>query len=430
MKRNYLMAAVAGSFLMLASLQSCIHESLETEVTNVQDDPLLFIRSEYMKGKDMVAGKQIEWEKARKYDAEERIVLVTVPIKSSEDNIIEELTFRIDNSKVSGHLWKFKSNGAFSTSDYNLTAHEIIAKMTGKVSYIALEGSMRYEKSIVRGKFIDEVARSGSGPMSSPSCKPCHGEIDEVVIPSPGGGGPIGPTNPQPPDNPTIPIPTVVIPPPNNNNNDPCSKIKGQKGKADYNQKMNDLKGKTGQKKETGYSQKANGDYTYHDNASTNSDSNSLTLPNSSDIEGYMHTHVDDFSAVNSEGVEVTRTGIKMFSPADVGYFMDMLSHAQAGGRSLSNVYAVMVTSSGSYQIRYTGTGAQIKTFTETQIKGFKDSYLKSMTKSQNLESNFLKFLKEKMGIDGVNLYRMQQIGKTTEVKLDSNGKPKESDCP
>ncbi|WP_347220117.1 hypothetical protein [Chryseobacterium sp.] len=427
MKRNYLVAVLAGSFLMLSSLQSCVHESLETEVANVQSDPLAFIKSEYMRGKDMVAGKQIEWDKARTYNADDdRIMLVTVPIKNNGKNVIEELTFRIDNNKVSGHLWKFESANGFTASDYNLTAHEIIAKMSGKVSYVALEGSMRYEKPIVRGKFIDEVAKSGSGPMGSPSCKPCHGEIDEVVIPSPGGGGP---TNPFP-DPPTIPIPPIVIPPPTSNNNDPCSKIKGQKGKADYNQKINDLKNKTGQKKETGYSQKANGEYTYHDNATTNSDSNSLTLPNNSDIEGYMHTHVDDFSVVNSEGVEVSRTGIKMFSPADIGYFMGMVSNAQAGGRPLTNPYAVMVTSSGMYQIRFTGSAAQIKTFTEAQINGFKGDYLKSMTKSKNLESSLLKFLKEKMGIEGVNLYRMQQIGKTTEVKLGNDGKTKETDCP
>lgn len=437
MTKGYLTAVLAGSILFLSSVQSCMHESLETEISTVQQDPLSFIRSEYMRGKDMVGGKLIEWEKARKYKREENIILITVPVKNEENNLIEELTFRIDNNKVSGHLWKFKSNTPFTSEDYTLTAHEIMNKMTGTVSYIALEGSMRYEKKIVKGEAIDEVAKNGSGPMSSPACKKCHGEIDEVVITVPGGGGP---TNPFPPDNPTIPIPPIVIPPPKPTDppagNDPCSKIKGQKGKADYNQKVNDLKGKTGEKKETGYSQKASGDYTYHNQASTNSNSNSLSLPRpdlpeNKDITGYMHTHVDDFSTTDAEGNEGTRKGIKMFSPADVGYLMDMLGNAQAAGRPLGDVYAAMITSGGMYQIRFTGTSGQLKTFTKEQIGTLTNSYIKAMGSSNNLEASFLKFLKEKMGIEGVNLYRMAQVGKTTEVKLDPDGKKtSQSDCP
>jgi hypothetical protein len=427
MKKNYLVAVLAGSFLLFASIQSCRHESLETEMVNIRENPVSFIKNEYMKGKDMVAGKLIEWDKIREYKKEGDVILITVPIKNEQGNTIEELTFRIDKNKVSGHLWKFKSDVPFSFEDYKLTAHEIMENMTGTVSYVALEGSMRYEKKMVRGKFIDEVARSGSGPMNSPSCKPCHGEIKEIVITAPGGGGP---TNPQGPDNPTIPIPTIVLPNPNNpQNNDPCSKIKGQKGKADYNQKITDLKGKTGEKKETGYSQKANGEFTYHSKASTNEGSNSLSLPDSSvykDIEGFMHTHVDNTIGDDGE----PRLGIKMFSPADVGYFMDMLFNAQAAGRPLGNVYAVMVTSSGMYQIRFSGTAAQIKTFTDAQIKALADSYKDALGSGKNLENSFLKYLKDKMGIEGVNLYRMQQIGKTTEVKLGTDGKIKESDCP
>lgn len=444
MKKNYFTALIAGSFLFLSSLHSCIHESLETEITNVQQDPVFYIKNEYMRGKDMVTGKLIQWEKVREYKHEGTVVLITVPVKNEGNRLIEELTFRIDNGKVSGHLWKFESNSDFTPSDYNLTAHEIMGKMTGKVSYTSLEGSMRYEKQIVRGEMIDEVAKSGSGSADAPACRACHDrnggliigtpgnpiDTGPVVIPSPGGGGP---TNPFPPDNPTIPIPGVIIIPNNPPGNDPCSKIKGQKGTAAYNQKISDLKGKTGEKKETGYSQKANGEFTYHSKASTNEGSNSLSLPDATvykDVSGYMHTHVDNTTYFDDAGNEITRTGIKMFSPADVDYFMDMLANAQAAGRPLNDVYAVMVSTNSIYQIRFTGTAGQVKTFTDDQMKTFSDPYIKQMENSKNLASDFLKFLKDNMGIEGVNLYRMQQMGKTTEIKLGPDGKTKESDCP
>ncbi|WP_347220188.1 hypothetical protein [Chryseobacterium sp.] len=426
------MAILAGSFFFLSSIQSCRHESLETEIVNVQADPLSYIKNEYMRGKDMISGKQIEWEKARKYNHGKNIILITVPIKNEGQKIIEELTFRIDNNKVSGHLWKFENEREFSSSDYNLSAHEIMEKMTGEASYVALEGSMRYKMKLVDGKFIEEIAYKGHGGNLPGRCKPCHGEIDEIVITVPGGGGTSGPpTTPTPP--PPILGGTGPGDPPKPEppqETEPCKKIKGQKGNANYNQKITDLNGKTGLKKETGYTQKTNGEYTYHDNASNDSNSNSLSLPINSDISGYMHTHVDNTTETDTDGNEIIRKGIKMFSPADVGYFMDMLRNASTAGRPLGDIYAVMVTSTGMYQIRFSGNTGQIKTFTKEEIKGLRESYKDTMGDTVNLESSFLKFLKEKMGIEGLDLYRIQQIGKTTEIKLSSDGKTKESDCP
>lgn len=444
MRKNYIIAFVIGGFLLLGSLHSCSHESLETEIVNVQKDPILYIKNEYMKGKDMIAGKLIEWDKVREYKKEGDIIFITVPIKNGQPNIIEELSFRIDDNKVSGHLWKFKSDLPFTPEDYKLSAHEIMGNMTGTVSYMALEGSMRYEKKIVRGGFIDEVAKSGSGPMDAPSCRGCHekgggligtpqnpidtgpvvvtppGPKDPFTPPIPGGVG--GGTNPQNPNNP--------------NNTDPCKKIKEQKAKPEFNQKLNDLKNKTDKEKETGYIQKADGTYQYKDNASTNSDSNSLSLPKAElpenkDITGYMHTHVNDRTFTNSDGYEETRTGIKMFSPADVGYFMDMLSNAQAAGRPLGDVYAIMVSSSGTYEMRFTGNQYQIKTFTKQQLDGFKGSYINAMKNPKTLARDFLNFISEKMNIKGTNLYKYNPNGPTEEIKLSEDKKTTTTtDCP
>ncbi|MBP2618363.1 hypothetical protein [Chryseobacterium jejuense] len=222
------------------------------------------------------------------------------------------------------------------------------------------------------------------------------------------------------------------VPPPQS----PCEKIKEQKNKPEFNQKIDDLRGKTAQQKETGYIQKTDGSYLYQQNASTNNNSNSLSLPNSNltqnkDITGYMHTHVDDFTLTNSDGIEETRKGIKMFSPADVGYFMDMLSNAQAAGRPLDDVYAVMVTTNETYEIRFTGNQYQIKTFTDQQIEGFKEGYKNAMLKSDNKAATFLNFLSEKMNIKATNLYKLNSSGGTEEIKLNGDKvTTTTSDCP
>jgi hypothetical protein len=114
---------------------------------------------------------------------------------------------------------------------------------------------------------------------------------------------------------------------------------------------------------------------------------------------------------------------VEAFSPADIDYFMDMLRNAQELGRPLSDVYAVMVTSKGNYQIRFTGNQYQIKSFTKDQIKSFTKDFANFMTKSysKNLELGFLNFISEKMNIKSINLYKMETGGTTKEIKMNSD---------
>ncbi|WP_346983205.1 hypothetical protein [Chryseobacterium sp. POE27] len=229
MKKNYLLLFIFISGLILFSLWSCSEEPLEGGMIENHKDPLSYIRNEYIKGRNELLGKTIEWEKAREYkNTQKETILITVPIKNGRKNLIEELTFRIDNHKVSGHLWKFTSDTSFSPDDYELTAHQIMEKMSGRVSYISLEGSFRYEKIIVEGRFVDEMGKGGSGPMDSPGCRGCHGNIDEVIIPAPGGGGPS-----VPPSNPSVPIPDIIIiPPPPSPQEEKCKQAAAGSQKA------------------------------------------------------------------------------------------------------------------------------------------------------------------------------------------------------
>ncbi|WP_426476110.1 hypothetical protein ACP3T3_12070 [Chryseobacterium sp. CBSDS_008] len=252
------------------------------------------------------------------------------------------------------------------------------------------------------------------------------------------GGGELGPTTGlgSGPNEGTPTIPTLPLP-----RNTPCGKIKTQRSNADFYAKMSLLESNTGLKMETGFIQKNDGNYEYKDNATATETSNSLGLPNASlpenkNIKGYIHTHVDDFTYYDTtEGADATRYGIKIFSPADVSYFMDMIKNAKDNFNDLGMVYAVMVSSSVNYQIRFTGNEYQIKTFTDADAIALKKSYFEFMKsrigKQKQLELGFLQFINDRMNLKGVSLYRMNTDGTTTEISLNSDKTDTtETNCP
>jgi hypothetical protein len=110
---------------------------------------------------------------------------------------------------------------------------------------------------------------------------------------------------------------------------------------------------------------------------------------------------------------------------------MDMLRNAQEAGRPLSDVYAVMVTSSGNYQIRFTGNQYQLKNFTSDQIKNFTKDFPTFMEKySGDLETGFLNFISEKMNVKATNLYKMDSNGTNYEIKLTPEKAKVTTGCP
>lgn len=208
----------------------------------------------------------------------------------------------------------------------------------------------------------------------------------------------------------------------------PCDKIKAQRMDEDFKKRIDTLQGKTGLKKETGYIQKWGGSYEYKDNASATDNANSLSLPKvaaNTWVKAFMHTHVDSYTIIYPNGDTEERKGIKIFSPADVAYFMDLIQNAHTKGESLSAPYAVMISSTSNYQLRFTGNKFQIKTFTDAQSKAYSNSFLKFMELSignpKQLELRFLKYMQENMILYGITLYRMNTDGTTTEIKLNAD---------
>ncbi|MCX8534700.1 hypothetical protein [Chryseobacterium luquanense] len=167
--------------------------------------------------------------------------------------------------------------------------------------------------------------------------------------------------------------------------NNPCEKIKVQRTDTEFNNKITDLEGKTNLKKETGYIQKWGGDYVYKDNAGSTNNANTLSLPSvetNTYIKGFIHTHVNNYKFLDDQGYETDKNGIKMFSPADIAYFMDLVKNAKETGQPLNDVYGIMVSNLGNYQIRFTGNEYQIKTFTDAQKEAHRKPFEDFMTRN------------------------------------------------
>nr|WP_314496823.1 hypothetical protein [uncultured Chryseobacterium sp.] len=217
----------------------------------------------------------------------------------------------------------------------------------------------------------------------------------------------------------------------------PCEKIKTQREDTEFKTRFEDLQGKTGLKKEIGYIQKNSGTYEYKDNAQATDTHNSLSLPEPTTntyIKGFLHTHIDDYTYTVENGDEIEMNGFKIFSPSDVIYFMDMIKNAKDAGSPLGEVYAMMISSGQSYQIRFTGNLNQTKVFTDAERTPLRNSYIRFMKEyktNNKLELGFLKFIDEKMFLRGISLYRMNSDGTTTEIKLNADKTAAdENNCP
>ncbi len=230
--------------------------------------------------------------------------------------------------------------------------------------------------------------------------------------PYPGGGGEDQQPEPEQPE-------------------DPCQKMKDQLSPS-FKSKVDDLKSKLGLKKETGYIENDNGVFTYKDNAAATENANQLSLPNPNlykDIKGFLHTHPNDFE--DSDGN--IRKGFKIFSPADVIYFNELVRNAKENGLPLDDVYGVMVSGTGIYQIRFTGNVNQIKTTYVNTGEEYNEMYKKYFLANPKTsdELNFLKFMDEQMYVKGVSLVKMNDNGTFTTKTLNTDKTDvSNSDCP
>lgn len=204
-----------------------------------------------------------------------------------------------------------------------------------------------------------------------------------------------------------------------------CGKVKEQTSTAAYKEKANDLKGKTNLKKETGFEEKKDGSFT----EANNSGDNSLSANPDANTKGFIHTHLNDYQKGDAkpDGSITMIYPIRMLSPGDVNTLMNIVNQNINNG-DFSSYYVSMVSNYSHYMIKFSGTSTDVKT-------GFggadwANKYRDFMADYVDLERGFLRFLKEKMGVNGVKLYEIKNNGdiKTIDLKLDGKSKDKK-DC-
>ncbi|PKF76225.1 hypothetical protein [Chryseobacterium sp. PMSZPI] len=232
---------------------------------------------------------------------------------------------------------------------------------------------------------------------------------------SPGGGG----GYPYPED-----------PKPIQETRTPCGKLKTQYANPNFKAKIEELDKSSilNQKKETGYSESKGGVFTALSQAASTDSSDGMKIIVSADTKGYIHTHQNDYeNGTDDDGNIKIRQPIRMFSPADVNTLMTMAGYVTDG--NYRDLYATMISSYGNYTIIFTGVASDIKTGFDTQT--WRDNY-KAFVENEkgSLETKFLRFLKEKMNIQSVELYKIKSNGTIQKKTLNSNNKVESNDCP
>ncbi|MDC1265618.1 hypothetical protein N8009_02365 [Flavobacteriaceae bacterium] len=211
-----------------------------------------------------------------------------------------------------------------------------------------------------------------------------------------------------------------------------CNNISAQINDQQFKDKIKLLKKKTGEQQETGFSQDTNGSFTP---LSVTNNGHSLSIPFTSSMKGFLHTHIDDYEngEFDDEGNPKIIQPIKMFSPGDIITFLDLITNAKSNNISTLNVFGYVVSSYGTYTIRFNGNVSDITANisdlrTKLNDQTLNEKYKKLVNKFGR-ERGFLKFLKHEIGIQGINLYKIKNSGRIKPKTLNENERLQTGDC-
>lgn len=211
---------------------------------------------------------------------------------------------------------------------------------------------------------------------------------------------------------------------------DPCAKVKSMNTNTEYKKKVAELSKSSvlNNKHETGYSESKNGNFTELAKGISTESSDSMSMTYSADTKGYIHTHQNDYETgkYNDAGDPEIKKPFRMFSPADVNALMELAKLRSSG--DYSDLYGTMISSYGNYTIKFTGTAADIKTGFEGPE--WRKSYKKFMEEEKgSLETKFLRFMKEKMKINGISLLKTKNNGTVQRIEMNNKNVAKATDC-
>lgn len=204
----------------------------------------------------------------------------------------------------------------------------------------------------------------------------------------------------------------------------PCNEVKSLVENSAYMSKIDELKGMTSQTKENGFIENIDGSFR---RLPVTNNGHSLDIKTNGNSIGFMHTHINDHDiGINADGNPIRNNVIRMFSPRDVITLLSIAKRHIGTNVSVSRFYGTMVSSSGTYTIKFMGDPTQIpNNYNEA---GLKTEYLK-LTKRYGRERGFLKFLDEKLGVEGVKLYKIKNNGRIKKKTLNDRGRLNTDDC-
>lgn len=210
----------------------------------------------------------------------------------------------------------------------------------------------------------------------------------------------------------------------------PCEKINSQKNDVTYKTKVSFLKSKTSESSEYGFRvgnpvPGSGQTTTQYQQLSNFPGTPFISFSIFNNTFGMMHRHF--------EGL------IPIFSPDDINNFVKMLKNANSKGIPLDTVYMTLVNPDGTvYQLWGTNEmNPNSMTIIEQNVidkelnRIYSEDY-RLGTRDQPVEyyqTNFLKFMRDKMNVPGAKFYSMNSSGNGTEVYLNGNER-KISNCP
>jgi hypothetical protein len=212
---------------------------------------------------------------------------------------------------------------------------------------------------------------------------------------------------------------------------DPCENISDQLNDTEFTLKIEQLNKVTNKDVETGYVQNKDGTFTSL-NPVNGGHSLSLKGINYNGINGFIHTHLDDFPTGEMDpksGQEKINEIYRMFSPADVIAFLSIVKSSTIS--NISNVYAGVITSTGDYTLRFTGNQNDIVNIKTAD--DYKKDYIKYLNE-KGTEKGFLHFIKDHIKVAGIELYKLKKPLFSSNItiqskKLNDKGKVETVDC-
>ena len=217
----------------------------------------------------------------------------------------------------------------------------------------------------------------------------------------------------------------------------PCERVKKSTNDDKYKSNITTLKGKTGDSYESGF--RLGNPVPGSGQSGTQSQllqnrpgTKEVNMAIFSSTFAIMHTHYDGIYPI--------------FSPGDILFFNQWIVWANNWNAiptntpkiSLNDLTLTVVTSDGNYLLSFDGTDVgALPNYTQKEFDNLNKNYEKRLNETHTngnfdmdkVEKEFLKFVKDKMNMSGLKLFKVGSNDTNTEIYLE-NGNRKTKQCP